>query len=211
MFTNPGAANHTFSYLALGDSYTIGESVDASARWPVQLAGLLRQSSIDVGEPDIIAQTGWTTNELRDAIRESHIRKTYDLVSLLIGVNNQYRGRSLNRYRAEFYKLLQTAIVFAKGISGRVLVLSIPDWSATPFAKRRNRVKIASEIDAFNAVAQDECRKAGIAYVDITPLSRKAAGDDTQFAQDGLHYSGEQMQQWAKMALPVAIDLLKKP
>lgn len=209
MVTNPETANQ-FSYLALGDSYTIGESVDPSARWPVQLAGLLRQNDTDVGEPDIIAQTGWTTNELRDAIRESSNQKTYDLVSLLVGVNNQYRGRSLNRYRTEFQKLLQTTITFAKGKSGRVFVLSIPDWSVSPFAKRRSRVKIATEIDTFNAIVRDECQKANIAYVDITPLSRKAADDTTQFAADGLHYSGKQMRQWAELALPVAKMLLKK-
>lgn len=211
MTAHSDVAHPTFSYLALGDSYTIGEGVDASARWPAQLADLLRQAGIDVAEPDIIAQTGWTTNELRDAIQDSGNQNTYDLVSLLIGVNNQYRGRSLNRYRTEFRKLLQTVVSFANGKSERVFVLSIPDWGVTPFAKRRNGAKIASEIDAFNAVAHDECRKVGIAYVDITPISRQAAGDDSQFAQDGLHYSEKQMQQWAKLALPVAIDLLKGP
>ena len=210
MTTNPQTASAPFSYLALGDSYTIGEGVDAWARWPAQLADLLRQHGIDVADPDIIAQTGWTANELRDAIRDSDNQNKYDLVSLLIGVNNQYRGRSINRYRTDFQKLLQTAIIFAKGKSGRVFVLSIPDWSATPFAKRRNRVKIASKIDAFNAIAQEECRKAGIAYVDITASSRKAADDATQFANDGLHYSEKHMRQWAELALPVARALLAK-
>lgn len=210
MLTNPVAANHAHSFLALGDSYTIGESVDASARWPVQLAGLLRQDGIDVADPDIIAKTGWTTDELQDAIRDSGNRKTYDLVSLLIGVNNQYRGRSLNRYRTQFQKLLQAAATFAGGRPQGVLILSIPDWGVSPFAKRRSRAKIAANIDAFNAIVRDECRKAGIAYADITPLSRKAAGDASQFASDGLHYSGKQMRQWAELALPVAKGMLKK-
>lgn len=175
----------------------------------MQLAGLLRQDGIDVADPDIIAKTGWTTNELRDAIWDSGNRKTYDLVSLLIGVNNQYRGRSLNRYRTEFQKLLQTVTSFAGGKPGCVMVLSIPDWGASPSAKRRNRARIATEIDAFNATAQDECRKAGIAHVDIAPLSREAAGDVSQFASDGLHYSEKQMLQWAELVLPVAKDLLK--
>ncbi len=200
---------HTCTFLALGDSYTIGEGVDASVRWPVQLAEWLRQDGIDVADPDIIAQTGWATNELRDAIRDSGNQKTYDLVSLLIGVNNQYRGRSLNRYRTDFHRLLRTAIAFADGNSGRVFVLSIPDWSVSPFARRRNRPKITAQIDAFNAVAQDECRKAGIAYVDITSLSRQAA-DDSHFAADALHYSGNHMRQWVELALPVIKRLLEK-
>lgn len=210
MITNPDAANHPFSYVALGDSYTIGEGVDASARWPMQLAGLLRQDGVDVADPDIIAQTGWTAAQLRDAIRSSGNRQTYDLVSLLIGVNNQYRGLSQNRYRTEFQKLLQTAVTFAGGKPNRVLVLSIPDWGASPFAKRRDRSKITTKIDAFNAIAQDECRKAGIASVNITPLSRKAADDASQFAADGLHYSEKQMRKWAELALPLAKVMSKK-
>lgn len=210
MITNSGDADHMFSYLALGDSYTIGESVDASARWPVQLDGLLRQNGVDVADPDIIAKTGWTTAELQDAIRNSGNQKTYALVSLLIGVNNQYRTQSQDRYRTEFQALLQTAVQFAGGKTSRVFVLSIPDWGVSPFAKDRDQKKIAIEIDAFNAIAREECRKADIAYVDITPLSRKAANDDTQFASDGLHYSGSQMKQWAELALPVVNDLLMK-
>jgi lysophospholipase L1-like esterase len=210
MVTNPDASNSTYTFLSLGDSYTIGESVDASARWSVQLAGLLRQQGVAVADPDIIAKTGWTTAELQDAIQQSGNRKTYDLVSLLIGVNNQYRGQSQERYRTEFRKLLQTATTFAGGKAGRVLVLSIPDWGVSPFAKDRDSAKIATEIDAFNTIAKDECRKAGIVYVDITPLSRQAAGDATQFASDGLHYSGKQMLQWAEAAFPVAQNLLKK-
>lgn len=208
MLTNPDAINNAHSFLALGDSYTIGESVDAVARWPVQLAGLLRRDGIDVADPDIIARTGWITAELQDAIRDSGNRKTYDLVSLLIGVNNQYRGQSQDRYRTEFGKLLKTATTFAGGQPGRVLVLSIPDWGVSPFAKDRNQKQITTDIDAFNAIARDECQKAGIAYVDITPLTRKAADDISQFASDGLHYSGKQMQQWAEKALAVVKSLL---
>ena len=210
MANNPTANKSKYTFLSLGDSYTIGENVDASARWPVQLAGRLRQEGIDVADPDIIAKTGWTTAELQDAIRDSGNRKTYDLVSLLIGVNNQYRGQSQDRYRTEFRALLQTSVKFAGGQANRVIVLSIPDWGVSPFAAGRDQKQIATEIDAFNAIARDECRKAGIAYVDITSLSRKAVNDDTQFASDGLHYSGKQMQQWAELALPIAKDLLKK-
>ncbi len=209
MLTNPNAAGKAYAFLSIGDSYTIGENVDASVRWSVQLAGLLRHNGIDVADPDIIAKTGWTTAELQDAIQQSRNQKKYDLVSLLIGVNNQYRGQSQDRYRTEFRTLLQTATNFAGGKAGRVLVLSIPDWGIAPFAEDRDHSKIATEIDAFNAIARDECHKSGIAFVDITPLTRQAAGDASQFASDGLHYSGKQMQQWAEAAFSVARDLLK--
>jgi lysophospholipase L1-like esterase len=210
MSTNPNASGNAYSFLSIGDSYTIGESVDASARWSVQLAGLLRKHGVDMADPDIIARTGWTTAELQDAIQQSGNQKKYNLVSLLIGVNNQYRGQGQDRYRAEFQQLLQTATNFAGGKKGRVLVLSIPDWGVSPFAKDQDKSKIATEIDAFNAIAKDECRKSGIVFVDITYLSRQAAGDADQFASDGLHYSGKQMHQWAEAALPIAKGLLQK-
>lgn len=196
-----------YSFLSLGDSYTIGESVPEADRWSVQLAGLLRKEGMDVGNPDIIARTGWTIAELQDAIEASGNQKTYALVSLLIGVNNQYRGQSPERYRTEFRALLQTSIRFAGGNPGRVFVLSIPDWGASPFAAGRDKATIAREIDAFNTIAKEETQKAGIAFVDITPLTRAAAADDTQFASDGLHYSGKQMKQWAEKALPVVKTL----
>ena len=200
--------NATYSFLSLGDSYTIGESVGEADRWSVQLAGLLRKDGVDAGTPDIIARTGWTTSELQAAIKASGNTKTYDLVSLLIGVNNQYRGQSLTTYRTEFRELLQTAVRYAKGKPNHVFVLSIPDWGQSPFAEGRDRQKVAAEIDAFNAVAQEECRAAGIAYVDITPLSRQYAKDASHFASDGLHYSGKQMKLWAEQALPVVKKLL---
>lgn len=177
-------------------------------RWSVQLAGLLRKDGMNVANPDIIARTGWTTAELQDAIATSGNQKTYDLVSLLIGVNNQYRGQGQDCYRNEFRQLLQTAVRFAKGNVKRVVVLSIPDWGVSPFAAGRDTAKIAREIDEFNAIAQDECQRAGIFYVDVTSLTRQAAGDDTQFASDGLHYSNKQMRLWAEKVLPIAQQLL---
>lgn len=193
---------HKFTFLSLGDSYTIGESVPENDRWSVQLAGMLRKSGFDLSDPDIIARTGWTTDELQAAIRASNNTKKYDCVSLLIGVNNQYRGQSTDKYRTEFGQLLQTATHFANGKASRVVVLSIPDWGRSAFAKGRDKEKISREIDTFNAVAQEECKKAGIVFVDITPLTRTAEGDASQFANDGLHYSGKQMKQWADKALP---------
>jgi lysophospholipase L1-like esterase len=210
MVVNPNAIASKYSFLSLGDSYTIGERVSEYERWSVQLADTLKKEGIDVADPDIIARTGWTTAELLDAIKASGNKKTYSLVSLLIGVNNQYRGQSQDRYRTEFRELLQTAINFTGGKAAHVFVLSIPDWGVSPFAQGRDLKQIASEIDAFNAIAKDECQKASIAFVNITPLTRKAAGDNTQFASDGLHFSGRQMKLWANEALPVAKALLAK-
>lgn len=205
----PPLAGSTLPFLALGDSYTIGEGETAGHRWPVQLAALARQQGLHLAEPDIIARTGWTTAELQDAIRAANNQKTYCLVSLLIGVNNQYRGQSVALYRTEFRALLATAIGFAGGQPRHVVVLSIPDWGVTPFAHDRDQAQIAQEIDQFNQVAHEECQYADVAFVDITPLTRTADGDKTQFTADGLHYTGAQMQQWARRALPVVQQQLR--
>jgi lysophospholipase L1-like esterase len=202
-------ASSAVSFLALGDSYTIGEGEQASHRWPVQLVALARQQGLHLAEPDIIARTGWTTAELQDAIKAANNHQTYGLVSLLIGVNNQYRGQSVALYRTEFRALLATAIGFAGGQPRHVVVLSIPDWGVTPFAHDRNQAQIAQEIDQFNLVAHEECQHADVAFVDITPLTRAAAGHPNQFASDGLHYTGVQMQQWAALALPVVQQQLR--
>ena len=202
-----GASN----YLALGDSYTIGEGVANADRWPVQMAELARQQNVGLMEPDIIARTGWTTAELADAIASARLSKTYDLVSLQIGVNNQYRGQTVALYRTEFQQLLHTALRLAGNRSGRVFVLSIPDWGQSPFAAGRDRARIGAEIDLFNDVARQECQALNITFVDITPFTRAAAGDNTQFARDGLHYSSPQMRRWAQQALPIAQAALKTP
>lgn len=205
--TNPDAATHKLTYLALGDSYTIGESVAPNDRWPVQLAGLLRQSNVDVADPDITARTGWTTAELQDAVARSGNEKKYGLVSLLIGVNNQYRGQPQSIYRTEFRLLLQTALTFADGKVSHVIVLSTPDWSYSPFAVARDKAMISKEIDQFNAIAQNECQRANVAFVNITPTTRQFVGT-TEFAIDGLHYSGLHMRRWAEQALPIVKPLL---
>lgn len=196
-------AGPSVSFLALGDSYTIGEGESVAHRWPVQLAALVRQRGLNLAEPTIIARTGWTTAELQEAIKAANIHQTYGLVSLLIGVNNQYRGQSVALYRTEFRALLATAIRFAGGQPRHVLVLSIPDWGQTPFAHDRNQAQIAQEIDQFNLVAHEECQHADVAFLDITPLTRAAASAENQFTADGLHYTGAQMQQWATLALPL--------
>ena len=192
----PSPAAHT-RYLALGDSYTIGESVPESDRFPVQLA---RQ--LNLGDPQIIAKTGWTTDELNAAIDAANPSGPYELVTLLIGVNNQYRGRDAEQYRGEFAALLQRAIGFAGGKPANVIVVSIPDWGVTPFAEGRDRAKIGAEIDHYNAINREETKKAGAKYADITPASRGT--DPALFAGDGLHPSGKQYTEWVKVIAPVA-------
>lgn len=198
----------TIRYLALGDSYTIGESVDAAERFPNQLADFLKAGGLQT-EVTIIAKTGWTTNELWDGIQASEINPPYDLVSLLIGVNNQYRGYDINEYREQFVFLLNKSIEYAGGNPKRVIVLSIPDWGVTPFARGQGGERIARDIDAFNAVNREESEKAGAQYVNITPISREAEHDTTLIAPDGLHPSSKMYMEWAKLAYLAALKTLK--
>ena len=195
-------------FLALGDSYTIGEAVPPAERWPVQLAARLRERGQAIADPQIIARTGWTTDELGAAIEAAGPQGSYELVSLLIGVNNQYRGRSADEYRAQFQALLARAIGFAGGRPERVLVLAIPDWGVTPFAEGRDRARIAAEIDTFNAINRAEAELAGARYVDTSAVSRGAAGDAALTAGDGLHPSGRLYAAWAELALPEALHAL---
>lgn len=190
--------DEALTYLALGDSYTIGESVAESERWPVQLAKELSENSVKVTTPKIIARTGWTTDELKAGIVAANINQTYDMVSLLIGVNNQYRGRDVEQFRGEFIGLLNQAVGFADGDKSNVFVVSIPDWGVTPFAKSRDQQKIAQEIDAYNAVCKEEAEKMGLKYFDITPISREAVSNSALVASDGLHPSGEMYRRWVK-------------
>ena len=206
-------SNEPIRYLALGDSYTIGESVPENERWSNQLAELLKSSPQLAGreiQVTIIARTGWTTAELWQGIEMRAIQPPYDMVSLLIGVNNQYRGYDINEYREQFRFLLEKAIEYADEKPDRVFVLSIPDWGVTPFAAGRDAAKIAQEIDAFNAVNREEAEKLGVAYVDVTPVSREAANDPSLIAGDGLHPSGKMYAEWAKLALPVALQIAEK-
>jgi lysophospholipase L1-like esterase len=199
--SKPGGTLH---FLALGDSYTIGESVAPEARWPVVLAAQLRQGGLDVAEPDIVARTGWTTDELEDGIAESELRAKYDLVTLLIGVNNQYRGRPAGEYRQQFRRLLDKARHFAGGHASRVIVVSIPDWGVTPFARNRDGGAIAAQIDEFNAINRDEAARAKAHWVDVTEISRQATIDPKLVADDGLHPSAAMYRLWVEEILPVA-------
>jgi lysophospholipase L1-like esterase len=203
------------AFLALGDSYTIGEGVDPAGRWPVRLAALLRDEGIAIGEPRIVATTGWTTDELDAGIDAAQAQAPIDgghaLVSLLVGVNNQYRGRPLDEFRAQFAALLRRAIGFAGGDARRVLVLAIPDWGVTPFvtAQSRDPARVAAQIDAFNAVCREEAAQAGAHWVDIAPVSRERGGEAGMLADDGLHPSAAMYALWAALALPAARQALR--
>ena len=207
--TIPPTAEVPLRYLALGDSYTIGESVPENERWPVQLVNALRTQGAAVENAEIIAQTGWTTDELADAIIAADPQGPYDLVSLLIGVNNQYRGRSQDEYREQFVDLLEQAIVFADGDPAKVFVVSIPDWGVTPFAARQDAQAIGAEIDAFNAINREESEKAGVAYIDITLISRRALAEPELIAGDGLHPSGKMYTEWVGLIEPIVTDILR--
>lgn len=194
-------------YLALGDSYTVGEGASPQARWPTQLVERLRQQGIAIDNPKIVASTGWSTDELSAGMDRAALAPGYDLVTLLIGVNNQYRGRPAKEYRDQFRTLLRRAVTLADHRPARVLVLSIPDWGATPFgqASGRDRQQIANELDQFNAIACDEARQAGAPFVNITGISRKHA---CQVTADGLHPSGAQYALWTDAIMPVVAGLL---
>ena len=195
----------SYSYLALGDSYTIGESVPEPLRWPVQLANQLTEKGVSISTPRIIATTGWTTDELQQALDKADIRQTYDLVSLLIGVNNQYRGYAFDQYEKEFTELLNTAIQLANYDTQKVFVVSIPDYGVTPFGQKKDPQKIAVELDRYNAKAREITEDRGVLYINITDISKKALGDLTLVAEDQLHPSGKMYSQWVERILPEVI------
>jgi len=197
------------NYLALGDSYTIGEAVPAAQRFPVQLQQKLIAGGISIGAPEIIARTGWTTDELMIGIREAKPSGTFDLVTLLIGVNNQYRGRDTAEYRRQFRELLTIAIGNTGNKAEHVIVVSIPDYALTPFGLTRDMAKISREIDWFNRINKQETRNTQAVYVDITPISRRGLGEPQLVAADGLHPSGEMYREWVELLLPVAKKILE--
>ena len=191
-------AQKTSSYLALGDSYTIGESLPLEDNFPHQTVALLRKKGISITDPEIVAKTGWTTDELMDAISKRSLKSSYDYVSLLIGVNNQYRGRDIASYQKEFEQLLLQAIQFAGDKPQHVFVLSIPDWGATPFAEGRDRKKIEREIDQFNAANLKIAQQYKVHYLEITAGTREAKQDLSLLADDKLHPSKKEYARWAE-------------
>jgi lysophospholipase L1-like esterase len=194
-------------WLALGDSYTIGEAVAAHERWPAVLAQRLRQAGSSIDDPQIIAVTGWTTDELAQGMDAATLSPPYGLVTLQIGVNNQYRGRPADDYREQFATLLARAIMLAGERAARVVVVSIPDWGVTRFAREqgRDRAQIAAELDTYNAIARDEASRAGTRFVDITGISRQ---QPELLADDGLHPSAAQYAQWVVAIEPTVRSAL---
>lgn len=186
-----------YTWLALGDSYTIGENVSIEESFPFQAVGLLRKEGFNFDSPEIIAKTGWTTDELLDEISSTIPLSKYDFVTLLIGVNNQYRGKSVEDYRPEFDSLLKYAIMCSGERPDHVIVLSIPDWGLTPFAVGRDKGQISREIDAYNEANKSIAKKYKAQYIDITRTTREAPDNLSFMAPDGLHYSGKEYAKWA--------------
>ena len=197
-----------FRYLALGDSYTIGESVPDWESWPNQLAASLSAEGIPI-EVKIIARTGWTVDELWQGIQENPPEGSFDLVTLLIGVNDQFRGYPVDSYREKFRFMLGKAIEYAGGNAEKVIVLSIPDWGLTPFAASRNAQEVGHQIDLFNAVNFEETKNAHAHSVDVTEISRMAVNDADLIAGDGLHPSGRMYALWADKVYPLAREILQ--
>ena len=191
--------------LALGDSYTIGEGVPLRECWPNHLAARLQARGLLLGEPRIVAQTGWTTEELAAAIAAANLQPPYDLVTLLIGVNDQYRGCAVERYEAAFVQVVETAVHLGGADPGRVVVVSIPDWGGTPFAADRDAKAIAEALDRFNEVNRAAASEAGCRYVDVTDHSRRHA---QSVVDDGLHPTGDVYAAWAKLIEPAATAAL---
>lgn len=189
---------HYFSLLALGDSYTIGEAVPLHESFPYQAVKMLRKEGLHFHAPEIVATTGWTSNELAEHLLHTPLNEQYDFVTLLVGVNNQYRGLPVDDFATDLEFLLHKAVHLAGGQAGHVILLSIPDWGVTPFADLKDRKRISDEIDEFNG----ECRKLAVAaqvhFIDITEPGRNAAGDASLLASDKLHYSGKAYALWAE-------------
>jgi lysophospholipase L1-like esterase len=188
---------HHFSFLALGDSYTVGENIPVFESFPYQVVQLLRNKGLLFNAPEIAAKTGWATGELAEHILHTKLLEKYDFVSLLIGVNNQYRSLPIEEYAADFEYLLKKAIHLTDEQASHVIVLSIPDWSVTPHAEGSNITKVAAEIDAFNEVNARLAKQYGVHYIDVTTGIRQNWDDLSQVASDGLHLSGKVYARWA--------------
>lgn len=200
---------HTYTYLALGDSYTIGEAVLLHESFPYQAVQLLRRKGQNFSAPEILAKTGWTTEELRNGIKNYRFQARYDFVSLLIGVNNQYRGLGVIQYKEELEELLQRAISLVNTKKDHVVIISIPDYSVTPFASSMDRKKIAREVEVFNSVSRALSIQYKIQYIDITPDSRDAEKDPQLIASDKLHPSAKEYSRWAEKCAELVLQKVK--
>ena len=188
---------NAYTYLAIGDSYTIGEKVKPEENFPNQAVDILREQGLDFKKPVIVAKTGWTTDELQAGIKKTKLEQHYDFVTLLIGVNNQYRQQPVAGYTPQFEALLKRALRYTRNNPHRVIVLSIPDWGVTPFAEGRDSLQIATQIDEYNAANKLIAEKYNVHYINITPGTRQAPEDKQLLAEDGLHPSGKEYKRWA--------------
>jgi lysophospholipase L1-like esterase len=207
--TNPPIIEKAIRILALGDSYTSGTNVIKTQSWPIKLKNGLVAEGYATEDPFIVAQNGWTTSDLLAATMAIKPEGVFDLVTLLIGVNNQFRGGDFDTYQTEIRTILGLSANFTGGYPSKILVLSIPDWGGTPFNQNRDPIQISAEIDQFNIINRRECLAAGSQYLDITPLSRLAANDPTMLASDGLHPSGKMYALWVKSMLPTILQILQ--
>jgi lysophospholipase L1-like esterase len=200
----------SLTYLALGDSYTVGRNVVTPQTFPYQLVSKLNSKGFRTKGPVVVAQNGWRTDELLKNLADNKVSKRYNFVTLLIGVNNQYQQKNIEDYRTQFRQLLDSAIVYAGGVAKHVIVISIPDWGVTPFANGRNLQKIATEIDAYNQISKEATQTAGATYVNITGLSRDIADDKETLSIDELHPSAKAYGWWVDRIYPAVKSALKK-
>lgn len=203
IFKKNYVGKNTSKFLALGDSYTIGQSVEISERWPVQFLKELKINTSAIDTLQIIAQTGWRVDQLKEAMNSSNLEPPYGLVSLLIGVNNQFQGQNANDFRPEFIEILEKSLKLVENRTERLFVVSIPDWGASPYGLGTDRTKVSKEIDEFNSVVKEESEKRGLRYFDITAISRRALIDKTLIASDELHPSGKMYKLWVDKMIPV--------
>ena len=200
---------HTYSYLALGDSYTIGETISLNKSFPYQVVQLLRKKWYNFHAPEIIAKTGWTTDELQEAIAGNALLSKYDFVSLLIGVNNQYRGRDAIEYKEQFEEILKKAIELTNGKKDHVIILSIPDYGVTPHVRLTDKEKVSKEIEVFNGINKALSIQYKVQYLDITACSKEAKTNADLIGQDGLHPSEKQYRTWAEKLADLITTQLK--
>lgn len=203
IFKKNYVGKNTAKFLALGDSYTIGQSVEINERWPVQFLKELKTSTSAIDTLQIIAQTGWRVDQLNEAMNNSDLEAPYGLVSLLIGVNNQYQGQKANSFKPEFIEILERSLKLVDNRKERLFVVSIPDWGASPYGATLNRTQISKEIDEFNSVLKEESEKRGVRYFNITTISRRALTDNSLIAIDRLHPSGKMYKLWVDKIIPV--------
>ena len=203
IFKKDYIGKNTSKFLALGDSYTIGQSVEVNERWPVQFLKELTATTNVIDTLQIIAQTGWRVDQLKEAMNSSDLEPPYGIVSLLIGVNNQYQGQNANDFRPEFIEILEKSLKLVENRTERLFVISIPDWGASPYGFGFDRAKVSKEINEFNSVVKEESEKRGLRYFNITTISRRALTDRTLIASDGLHPSGKMYKLWVDKIIPI--------